>query len=155
LSRWGVFSKKSGLSLSLKNKTTEKIMRDRVIRITFVIMLFFILPSCGKDENSQSLQFNPGDEVVLVNDIGIETYDSGCRVPVCINSDILEEFYWAVKDDNSNEIYQLHMDGSTVNIDCNTRVRIESLYYDKGYKIYVLEGQQYGNEFWVYYELVE
>jgi len=121
----------------------------------FAALIFTMLTSCQNDDGNPSLQFNPGDEVVLVNDIGIETYESGCKVPVCINSDTLEDFYWAVKDENTNEIYQLHMDGSTVNIDCGTKVRIESLSYNQGYKVYVLEGQQYGKELWVYYELVE
>jgi hypothetical protein len=130
-------------------------MKDRSKTIFIAAMVLIALSSCNDGGGSQSLQFNPGDEVVLVNDIGIETYDSGCKVPVCTSSDILEEFYWAVKDNNSNEIYQLYMDGSTVNIDCVTRVRVEELYYDKGYKVYVLEGSQYGKEFWVYYELLK
>jgi len=125
-----------------------------LILLSAAIMAVLAL-GCAENGDDRNLVFNPGDEVKLVNDIGIETYDSGCNVPVCINSDVLEDFYWAVKDGNTNEIYQLHMDGSTVNIDCGTRARIESLYYDKGYKIYVLEGQQYGKEFRVYYELVK
>ena len=129
-------------------------MRDRCKTIIIAVIILIALSSCNDDRSSQSLQFNPGDEVTLVNDIGIETYESGCNVPVCTSSDVLDNFYWAVKDDNNNEIYQLHMDGSTVNIDCGTNVRIESLYQDKGYKVYILEGQQYGKEFWVYYELL-
>ena len=130
-------------------------MRDKCKTTIITALILVALSSCGNDNgSSQSLQFNPGDEVVLLNDIGIETYESGCNVSVCTSSDVLDNFYWAVKDDNNNEIYQLHMDGSIVNIDCNTRVRIQSLYYDKGYKVYVLEGQQYGKEFWVYYELL-
>jgi hypothetical protein len=76
-------------------------MRDNFKRITTLIILI-ILTSCGKDDDTQSLQFDPGDEVVLINDIGFETYDSGCKVPVCISSDILDDFYWAVRDENGN-----------------------------------------------------
>ena len=123
--------------------------------ISIATMFVILVIGCSNSSSGDNLQYNLGDEVVLVNGIGIQTYDSGCNVPVCISSDILEEFYWAVIDNNSNEIYKLHMDGSTVNINCETRVRIESLYFNKGYKVYVLEGQQYGKEFWVYFALVE
>jgi len=130
-------------------------MKDNCKKVIIAAMILLTLSSCNDEGSNQSLQLNPGDEVVLVNDIGIETYKSGCNVPVCISPDVLEKFYWAVKDGNGNEIFQLHMDGLTLNIDCNVQARIETLYYEMGYKVYVLEGQQYGKEFWVYYENVK
>ncbi len=117
-------------------------------------MLVILAIGCSNGSSDDKLQYNVGDDVVLENGIGIETYDSGCKVPVCISQDVLEDFYWAVQDRNTNRIFQLHMDGSTVNIDCGTKARIESLYQDQGYKVYVLKGPQYGREFLVYYGLV-
>jgi hypothetical protein len=129
-------------------------MSTGIVRAFIALMLVAFAQGCSAGDRRDNLRFNQGEEVLLVNDIGIETYESGCNVPVCISPDVLARFYWAVKDGNSNEIFDFQMHGSTVNIDCSTRARVQSLYQDIGYKVYILEGQQYGREFWVYYELL-